>query len=205
MKPTPNKLTLDLYNEVLENVIRSVGDQWEKNGGDFNVLNNIAELWRYKTMKSCNIDSPEPQSQHLRRAKQKQQANNDELFKFLSAGFEPPKNDDEKNDSSESSSSSQNTDSDSGSDLQDSPSGSDKPSSESSSDQSSDGLGSDSDAEVDSMVSQIKARDRLFCEFTYESKKRKKGSNAFTLNVVNAHFTIDGIPRVVKNGTIAFS
>lgn len=205
MKPTPNKITLDIYNEVLENVIRSVGDQWEKSGGDFNILNNISELWRYQTMKRCNIDSPEPQCQHLKRAKQKQQAaNNDEFFKLLSGGFQEPINDD-KNESSESSSSSQKSESDSGSELGDSDTDSNKSSGQSSSEESSDGLGDETDDEVNNMVTQIKARDTLFCEYTFESKKRKKGSKGFTLNVVNGHFTIDGIPRVVKNGTIMFT
>lgn len=204
MKPIPNKITLDLYNEVLENVIRCVGEQWEKNGGDFSVLTNISELWKYHTMKKCNIDIPEPQCQHLKRAKQKQQANNDELFKYLSGGFQQPKEENE-NDSSSESSSSQNSGTDSGSELGDSDTDSEKSSGGSTSSQSDDGLGSDTDDEINQMVTQIKARDILFCEYTYESKKRKKGSRGFSLNVTNAHFTIDGIPRVVKNGTITFT
>ena len=205
MKPIPNKVTLDLYNEVIENVIRSVGDKWEKNGGDFNILNNIADEWRYRTMKKCNIDIPEPQSQCLKRAKQKQEANSSELSKLFSAYQQSNENDSDSSESSESSSPHQKPASDSGSDLGDSDSDSEKSSDYDSEKESSDHLGEDTDDEVDKMVSEITAKDRLICQYTFESKKKKKGSRGFTLNVTNCHFTIDGIPRVVKNGTISFT
>ncbi|KAK8884884.1 hypothetical protein M9Y10_044005 [Tritrichomonas musculus] len=199
MYPRPNQRTLDLYNEVLENVIRNVGDEWRESGGDFNVLQSISEQWAYQTKKRCNIECVEPQSQPLKRAKQKQEAKNDDLFKL----FQPPK-EETSSDSSDSSSSPESPKSESSSDLGDSDSNSSKSSSSNSDNKSDDGLGEDSDGEASSMVAPIKARDILFCQYTYESKKRKKGARGFLLNVVNCHFTIDGIPRVVKNGTINF-
>ncbi|OHS96239.1 hypothetical protein TRFO_37624 [Tritrichomonas foetus] len=198
-QPIPNQRTIDLYENVINLVTSNIGDKWKANGGDFQILQNIADLWRYRVRTRCNLEAVEPNVRIIQRAKQKQEATSNVVDIYKQLGIIDPN--ENQNNAEEDSSSSSQSDDDSGSDLSSASSSSSGSgsSSGSSSSSSSDELGP-TDDEINNMVQPIIAKDKCLCQYTYISKKTKK--RGIQMNVALAHFEINGIPRVVKNGTI---
>lgn len=187
MSQMPNQITLNMYREVIRNVIHSAGDEWKKKGGDYTVLQSIADHWTYETLKNYDSNIPQPHSRSLQRAKEKKVVENETDPLLLIMGLSPQETPEESESSSSESASS-------GSDLSCPESDASKSESE-----SSDGLGSTEDSEVSAMVEPPTSDNRVYCQFQTVVKKKKK---VHKLHVVNAHFLIDGVPRVVKNGII---
>ena len=174
-----NPQTIKVYKDVIDDVMQSVAQQWKKNGGDLQTLQKIEEIWRYRSLLSCGEVTPEPKS-IIRKSTQK--SNNPEFDIDIFAEFSNTKQETEEEES--------NSDltSGSGSDL----SGSSEYSEE-----------EEDDPEIDNLFKPIIPTDTLLCSYVnYPKDKKTKNSKVIQLDVQNAHITVNGVPRVVKEGIL---
>ena len=182
-----NACTVQLYRDVVDDVIKSVESRWLREGGDYKVLEQLKDLWLHRALKSCGVETEAPaMSFQMRQAKLRQQGQKDldELFSLvgLSTGNDKSKSGSDENDESD--------------EYMTSGSGY--------SEEEDDGLGSDlDDPELLSMVEKPVAKDHLLCLWgSRESKNSKKRGKMTFLDVFCGHFVLDSIPRVVKRGVL---
>ena len=177
-----NPQTIKLYNDVIDDVIQSIAQQWKKNGGDLQTLQRIEEIWRYRALLACGEVTPEPKS-IVRKSSQK--TNNADFNIDIFADFSNTKQETEEEET--------NSDLTSGSvsDLSESSEYSEE---------------EDSDSEIENLFKPIIPTDTLLCSYVnYPKDKKTKNSKVIRLEIQNAHITVNGVPRVVKEGTLRIS
>ncbi|KAH0789399.1 hypothetical protein GPJ56_006676 [Histomonas meleagridis] len=172
-----NAQTIKVYNDVIDDVMQSVAQQWKKNGGNLQTLQKIEEIWRYRSLLACGEVTPEPKY-IVRKAGQK--ANNENFDIDIFAEFSNTKQETEEEES--------NSDLTSGSELSESSEYSEE---------------EDDDPEIDNLFKPIIPTDTLLCSYVnYPKDKKTKNSRITTLEVQNAHITTNGVPRVIKEGVL---
>lgn len=184
---TSNQKTIDVYKDVINDVINTSSYEWKKNGGNLQTLQRIQEIWLYRSLLSCGIVTPEPKNSTAKSTQKIDESQIRDIF----ADFDNLGNDqeDKSNDDSDKSDENDMT-SGSGSDLT-----SDEE--EYSEEEESD------DPEINELLKPIIPTDTLLCSYVnFPKDKKSKNSKIITLEVQNVHLTENGVPRVIKNGTI---
>lgn len=177
--------TAQFYNTVIDDVINSVEAKWRRANGSQVTLEQIRELWRHHALKACNIETPEPElSLQVRTMRNRKKAESEELNVRAILGIE-------------------SEGSDSGSDME---SADDNMGSGTDTDENeeSDFFGSDLDTpDVMNLVNIPQAKDILTCH--YEKAERKTGKNVTMekLELCRCHFELNGVPRVIKSGSVS--
>lgn len=197
--------TKQFYESVIDEVIESVRDDWNARGSDYRVLDAIKELWRYKALKCCGIDIPEPDTFLTNKSEKVEIASFEEMFGLSSsyvpsAKEEEPEKEDDEDDFDEvedddevvdldESDDKDETESDDVDDIQE---------------ESSDGLGVDTDDEVAELIKEVVPTATVFCLYTEQkSLAGKEGKNkTLNLSLSNCHISVNGHVRVAKTGTL---
>ena len=177
------KDTIELYNKVIDDVINSVEAKWRKTGGNNSTLEQIRDLWRYRALKTCGLNLPEPElSTQVRIRKDKKQGEADFSNFMAMLNLQPDGAKEESESSMESA---------------------DDMSSESVSSEETDDFGSDLDDDVMHMVCHERPVDLLTCNYEKWKKTNGKAGVTQSFNFSGCHFEIGGVPRVIKNGNFS--
>ena len=178
--------TVRVYTTIVDDVINSLEMKWKKSGGHQSTLEEIRKLWMHYALKTCNIETPEPQlslQYRTRRNRKQAEETAPDLRAFLGSLLGQEKED-------------YDSDMEYGSELDSESDGKES--------EESDFFGSDLDTpDITNMVNVAPAKDILTCHYETAERKKSKKCVMEKLQLCRCHFEINGVPRVIKGGSVA--
>ena len=203
--------TINLYNQVIEDVIESIKKDWVQSGNDLRTLDRVRDLWRYRALKVFNIPGMvEPQG--FRRnstAVNSGQTMDDiinSMFGPISSSNQPQQAQEENDGGSDEEDDDDGFDDVGDDDNVDLNANDDEPDKRtmdvdsSSTESEEDEEDSETDPEIRELTTAIEAKDQILCHYT--NRKSKAGGTIDDFDLSLLHLVIDGKPFVIKEGKL---